>query len=430
MLPTSNDKSSERDQHARYVELCALLTTGSLSGEDLDELDNHLMNCVECQRLVEDFHRVVRDAIPLLASREEQPTENVSWRPEKIKRQLFAAIGEQEQEKQPFSIVPTVLTYGFPKYIAVLCLLIFAALGGYVLGSRQHSQATIRSAPPQMSVGNSFVAQIAELTRQRDNLDAKAKESDRAIERLSSQLAERTGDVERLKQLVDEFQQGKDRQTAEISTLQSQNGSISADHDRVTKELEDAQTSLASLTEDLNKLKDERVANLLQTANMQKSIDDLTAQVSSRDSIIEEQKKFLASDRDIVDLMGARDLLIADVSDVDPDGHSRKAFGRVFYTKDKSLQFYAFDLDRDPGMRDVNFQVWGSNTSDKDFLVNMGILYMDNKTNRRWVLKFNNPTVMKEVDSVFVTAEPKGGSVKPSGKQRLYAYLRTAPNHP
>ena len=55
---------------------------------------------------------------------------------------------------------------------------------------------------------------------------------------------------------------------------------------------------------------------------------------------------------------------------------------------------------------------------------------MDNAANRRWVLKFDNPKVMEQIDAVFVTVEPKGGSDKPSGKQLMYAYLRTPPNHP
>jgi hypothetical protein len=60
----------------------------------------------------------------------------------------------------------------------------------------------------------------------------------------------------------------------------------------------------------------------------------------------------------------------------------------------------------------------------------MGIFYMDNEANRRWVLKFDNQKIMEQVDAVFVTVEPNGGSEKPSGKQLMYAYLRAAPNHP
>jgi hypothetical protein len=45
-------------------------------------------------------------------------------------------------------------------------------------------------------------------------------------------------------------------------------------------------------------------------------------------------------------------------------------------------------------------------------------------------LKFDDPEKLAQIDSVFVTVEPHGGSKKPSGKQLLYASLRTQPNHP
>jgi hypothetical protein len=55
---------------------------------------------------------------------------------------------------------------------------------------------------------------------------------------------------------------------------------------------------------------------------------------------------------------------------------------------------------------------------------------MDNAAMRRWVLKFDDPKVLAQIDSVFVTVEPHGGSNKPSGKQLLFASLRGEPNHP
>src|SRR5260370_32672913 len=129
--------------------------------------------------------------------------------------------------------------------------------------------------------------------------------------------------------------------------------------------------------------------------------------------------------------MGGRDLYIADVFDVDQNGQTRRPFGRVFYTRNKSLIFYAFDLEKAPSFRNAKaFQAWGAKSSDKGQPVNMGIFYMDNEANRRWVLKFDDPKVLEQIDSVFVTLEPKGGSEKPSGRQLLYAYLRTDPNHP
>jgi len=44
-----------------------------------------------------------------------------------------------------------------------------------------------------------------------------------------------------------------------------------------------------------------------------------------------------------------RELLVTDVYDVDADGKNRKPFARAFFTKDKSLIFYGFDLDKATG---------------------------------------------------------------------------------
>jgi hypothetical protein len=56
---------------------------------------------------------------------------------------------------------------------------------------------------------------------------------------------------------------------------------------------------------------------------------------------------------------------------------------------------------------------------------------MDSEANRRWVFKADDPSVLAQINAVFVTVESKEGSKTPSGKPFLYAYLRTAPaNHP
>ena len=58
------------------------------------------------------------------------------------------------------------------------------------------------------------------------------------------------------------------------------------------------------------------------------------------------------------------------------------------------------------------------------------MLYQDDANNKRWVLKSNDATTLAQLDAVFVTVEPKGGSPKPTGKPLLFTYLRLNPNHP
>jgi anti-sigma-K factor RskA len=95
------------------------------------------------------------------------------------------------------------------------------------------------------------------------------------------------------------------------------------------------------------------------------------------------------------------------------------------------LLFYAFDLDQQPRMREAKiFQAWGRHGVTDKLPLNMGIFYLDNQANRRWVLKFDEPDKLAQIDAVFVTVEPHGGSKKPSGKQLLFASLRSMANHP
>jgi anti-sigma-K factor RskA len=119
------------------------------------------------------------------------------------------------------------------------------------------------------------------------------------------------------------------------------------------------------------------------------------------------------------------------VFDVDSHSLTRKPYGRVFYTQGKSLIFYAFDLDdQENKSGSSTYQVWGRTLPDEAKPLSLGILYMDNESNRRWVLRFDNPKQLEEIDAVFVTIEPHGGSKKPTSKPFLYAMLRKEANHP
>ena len=77
--------------------------------------------------------------------------------------------------------------------------------------------------------------------------------------------------------------------------------------------------------------------------------------------------------------------------------------------------------------------MWGQRDAElgeKPRPTNLGILYMDSEANRRWALRLDDPKQLAEIDAVFVTVEPRGGSQKPTGKPFLYALLRKEANHP
>jgi hypothetical protein len=218
---------------------------------------------------------------------------------------------------------------------------------------------------------------------------------------------------------------------SEVSSLRTEQDRLSENRNTLAAQLDQAQVSLSAMQKQLSDVESQRRADLLHTASLETRISQLSAQVTDYHTTMTQQESLLSSDRDIRELMGARDLYIADVFDVDPNSHTQKAFGRVFYTKNQSLIFYAFDLDQQPlGKNAKIFQAWGLGDAAKANPLNLGVLYHDSETSRRWVLKFEDPDVLARINAVFVTVEPRVGNLKPSGKQLLYAYLSNQPNHP
>ena len=202
--------------------------------------------------------------------------------------------------------------------------------------------------------------------------------------------------------------------------------------DGLQAQLSGTSNALIRAQEDLNQVQQARQRELLRLTTLETEIRDLNTDRSDRRNLAGEDETFMASDRDILELMGARQLYIADVFDVQNDGKRSKPFGRVFYTKGKSLLFYAFDLQAEPGYREARaFQAWGKPDSTSAKPISLGIFYMDNEQNRRWVVKSDDQDILAQINAVFVTVEPHGGSPKPTGKPFLEAYLHSLPpNHP
>ena len=137
----------------------------------------------------------------------------------------------------------------------------------------------------------------------------------------------------------------------------------------------------------------------------------------------------MAAGHEIRDLMGARDLHMIDVRDVDLKGNWKQPYGRIFLTDNKQLIFYAFDLNKAAG-HDKSFQVWGQKFDNQSSTVSLGTFHLDDQKQSRWIMKVSNPQLLSSIDSVFVTVENSAGGKRPTGKPLMNAYLRNPINHP
>jgi hypothetical protein len=199
----------------------------------------------------------------------------------------------------------------------------------------------------------------------------------------------------------------------------------------LSQKLESEEAKDQGLQEKLDSLERQSAQDKQRATTLEAKVNDLTALLHDRETALDQQQELLAHDRDIRDLMGARDLYVAEVYDVERNGETKKPYGRVFYTKGKSLIFYAYDLDQQAGVKNAStFQAWGRRGPDWQQALNLGIFYVDNSSKKRWVLRFDDSKTLSQIDAVFVTVEPNGGSQKPSKRPLLFAYLHIDPNHP
>jgi hypothetical protein len=276
--------------------------------------------------------------------------------------------------------------------------------------------------------------QVQKLAAEKGAVDRLLSAQMKKLVQLQEESSQREQELAKLRSAVRALGDHSDELTAANNQTEGQLSDILQQRDALNAQLQIANRDYENARAELTGLRAERDKTLLRTNSLEAKIEELSSLNRDQERRLQDSEQYLASDRDIRELMGARKLYIADVFDVDGTSRTKKPFGRVFYTQGKSLIFYAFDLDRQPGIVNAStFQVWGQKETalgERALPLNLGILYMDNESNRRWVMRFDDPKRLAEIDAVFVTVEPHGGSLKPTSKPLLYALLRNEANHP
>ena len=431
------------EEHEKYKELCALAASGSLAPLELSELRVHLEHCDACREVFSQYQILSTEGIPTLAEGYLARPERVIWDDSAVREKLWTSILSLQQtlpeqkDQIPAVVRPDSSSRGKARVIAGMAiaagLLLAVAHGAYYLGARtQHKQEVVSTAPTALE------EQYQKLSEQKRAADESLAAQEKRLAQLLAESAEKEQALVKLRaslhaleirssELSNALMTESSQSDAQLKEISQQRDDLNAKFQAMSQAYGNNQTELASL-------RSERDKTSLRTAFLESKIEDLSTKNRDQDRRMKDAEQYLTSDRDIRKLMGARKLYIAVVFDVDGSSRTQKPFGRVFYTQGKSLIFYAFDLDRQPGVVNAStFQVWGQREAPQGepaTPMNLGILYMDNETNRRWVMRFDDPKQLTEIDAVFVTVEPRGGSHKPTSKPFLYALLRNQANHP
>jgi DNA repair exonuclease SbcCD ATPase subunit len=444
------EQIDQETQHNEFAELCALYGSGSLTEAQVSKFERHIAGCADCQNALQQYQQIESMGFAALAPELATSTlRDVDGDSTSLFRKITVCTAQYQRsgalavaERTGSCVVRNTAETNRERklsrrvvamlpYAAAILLTVPVGLYCYRIGLTRVAVASAGQLHQMESSAGSLQSQVGDLVRERDALRATLQDDLQTIDVLTEKIKVQQNSIAALEK--DKLKFAELAQAAENNRAASE-----SQREAASRRLSDAQESLAAAQHRLELARQEQAGAALRASGVEKQITDLSASLKERDVTVQEQaetiqqqRDMLAYDRDIRDLIGARDLYVAEVNDVDRDGETRKPFGRVFFTRGKSLVFYAYDLDNQMALRRAStFQAWGRRGADFGEALPLGILYLDNSSNKRWVVRFDDPKALAKIDAVFITLEPKGGSQRPSGKPLLFAYLKVEPNHP
>jgi anti-sigma factor ChrR (cupin superfamily) len=404
------------NSHEHYEELCALAASGQASQPDLADLKAHLEGCPSCRSLADDFTQVSGQGLSMLAAKRSQCQIPSGM------TQRFIARARSEGIEMSRGTAARVMKRNQTILVAAMGAVAAVVLIVGIL--------TIRKIHPSSSLANQArpLAQQASLTPTAVASPTSRVQDAELQQHLTAAPKEMSSLAVTIRAQRDELEalsKVKDSLNLQLIEADQQNASFRS-------EKADWEARATQLQADLEKSRSDKGTSDVALTLQETELRALRKKVDEQADVLRQQEELTARGSDVRDLVVARNLHIIDVHDRDGDGKSQRAFGRIFYTEGKSLIFYAYDLG-DPHKVDarVSFYVWGGRLGAEKPIESLGVFHNDDARDGRWVLTFDDPHVLAQINSVFVTVESSRKAIRePGGRRILFAFLGEKPNHP
>jgi len=403
--------------HEQYEELCALAASGQASETELADLRSHLDGCPGCRSAAYDFTQISAQGLAQVAAKRLHCDI-----PSGMTQRFVARARSEGIEMRREHVVPVVRPKRANEWRALGAVAALALVAGLLAIGRHKAPAPIAASPH--TDGAVPVADTAApgVLPQGQNEDAALREK---LDSAQSEIASMRTAIREQRSELEATGKTQSALTAQLYDAQQERAKIQSENTQL-------ETRVAGLESDLAKTRTDKSTSDAVVSVQETELRNLRSKLADQETALNQQEELAARGSDVRDLVVARNLHIIDVHDRDGDGKSQRAFGRIFYTEGKSLIFYAYDLT-DPRKLDakVSFYVWGERLGSEKPIRSLGIFHSDDGNDGRWVLTFDDPQVLAQINSVFVTAESSKKAIKePGGRRVLFAFLGDKPNHP
>lgn len=402
--------------HEQYEELCALAASGQASPKELTDLRSHLEDCPDCRSAAYDFTQVSAQGLSQLAAKRLR-----CKIPSGMTQRFMARARSEgiEMTRENVPQVPAANRHWFFATVGAAATVVLIA-GFLIVGRRKSPPIVVelRQLPARQMAGPSPVAVSQDSGAETAGLQQQLAAARSEMKFMSATIQEQRAEIESGRKASDDLNS---------RLAEAEKGSTVTQSERALRDVR-----IAQLETEVEKAKSEKNASDTTLALQVAELRELRKQISAAAAALGEQQELAEKGSDVRDLVVARNLHIIDVHDRDGNGKSQRAFGRIFYTEGKSLIFYAYDLS-DPRKLDgkVSFYVWGERMGAENPIRSLGVFHNDDANDARWVLTFDDPQVLAQINSVFVTAESSRKAIKePGGRRVLFAFLGDKPNHP
>jgi hypothetical protein len=411
--------------HEEFRELSALAAIGQVTSTEYEELSVHMKKCPDCREAYAEYARILRQELPQADStrfrknkNSVHPATDLELRERFLARTRAYGAHFSSEVDRPAGGAHATKSIPWMQFA-------FATAAVLVIGAGLTLWMTIYQR--RVPVSGNLAALISEKQALRNELN---KTTDQLaalsgqVSELSTKEAQLAGALKEKDVRLADARRTIDRLGAQLGSMVEQNSTLVASREHY-------QSMAAALKSRIQVLEVTNANSVAAMAELQEQIRAVKLALGQESQKVLMQQQLSSVSSDVRQLMGARNLHIIDVHDVNGAGKSAKSFGRVFYAEGQSLVFYAFDFPSGKlAPAKYHFNAWGQQEGQAQSVRNLGTFSIDDREQRRWVLKVSDASLLKGMDSVFVTAETVGDANQPRGKRVLYAYLSGRPNHP